>query len=87
MKKFVTFIILSMALMTFIAVFSSCNYPESKPQYTTTRVIILENNTVSYVHIPKALDSIYRYDDTVWVNVITHRIDDGDSLTMMAVIK
>jgi hypothetical protein len=87
MKKFVTFIILSMVVMTFIALFSSCSYPEPKQQYITARVILLENNTVSFVHIPKNLDSIYRYDDTVWVNVITHRIDDGDSLTMMAVIK
>lgn len=66
---------------------ASCEHPESKPQFKTKRVVILETNTISFVHIPNTLDSIYRNEDTVWVNLLTHRIDDSDSLTMMAVIK
>ncbi len=65
----------------------SCQHPESKPPFKTRRVVILENNTVSFVHVPATMDSIYRTNDTVWVNLVTHRIDDLDSLTMMAVIK
>jgi len=57
------------------------------PPFKTRRVVILENNTVSFVHVPTTMDSIYRTNDTVWVNLVTHRIDDLDSLTMMAVIK
>lgn len=53
----------------------------------TKRVMILETNTISFVFIPTALDSIYRDNDTVWVNLETHRIDDLDSNTMMSVIK
>lgn len=65
----------------------SCQHPDSKPTFKTKRVIVLENNTVSFVNIPNHLDSVYRDNDTVWVNMITHRIDDSDSSTMMAVIK
>jgi hypothetical protein len=48
---------------------------------------VLENNTVSYVNIPRGLDSVFTYNDTVWVNRLTHRIDDTDSFTMKCVIK
>ena len=65
----------------------SCEHSESVPAYRTKRVVILETNTISFVHIPRAMDSVYRNDDTVWVNLITHRIDDLDSNTMMGVIK
>lgn len=74
-------------IISIIVALSSCEHPESKPQFKTKRVVILENNTISFVHIPNALDSIYRNEDTVWVNLLTHHIDDSDSLTMMAVIK
>jgi len=70
-----------------IVALTSCNYPESKPPFVIKRVVILENNTVSFIHVPRILDSVFRYEDTVWVNLLTHRIDDSDSLTMMAVIK
>jgi hypothetical protein len=65
---------------------ASCQDVNVAP-FKTKRVIVLETNTISFVHIPVGLDSIYRNDDTVWVNMLTHRIDDTDSLTMMAVIK
>jgi hypothetical protein len=66
---------------------ASCQDRTTPPSYKTKRVVVLETNTVSFVHIPKALDSVYRVDDTVWVNLVTHRIDDLDSNTMMSVIK
>ena len=80
MKKFLSLVAIALSIV-------SCEHPESQPQFKTKRVVILENNTISFVHIPNALDSIYRNEDTVWVNLLTHRIDDSDSLTMMAVIK
>ena len=55
--------------------------------FITKRVMVLETNTISFVHVPIGLDSIYRNEDTVWVNLVTHRIDDLDSNTMMSVIK
>ena len=66
---------------------ASCQHPETRPQFKTKRVVVLESNTVSFVHIPNNLDSVYRVDDTVWVNLVTHRIDDLDTNTMMSVIK
>jgi len=75
-------------LMVSIAIsIVSCEYPESQPTFKTKRIIVLENNTTSFVRIPSTLDSIYRNEDTVWVNLITHQIDDCDSFTMMSVIK
>lgn len=74
-------------LMVAIAIsIASCNHPESTPPFITKRVVILENNTVSYVHVPRGLDSVYRNNDTVWVNLETHRIDDTCNTTMMGVL-
>lgn len=78
MKKFM--------LMVAIA-FSIASCQERVPTFKTKRVVVLETNTISFVHVPVGLDSIYRIDDTVWVNLVTHRIDDLDSNTMMSVIK
>jgi hypothetical protein len=79
--------LLLLIIIGIVVALSSCNHPESKPPFITKRVVVLENNTVSFIHVPKGLDSVYRYEDTVWVNLLTHRIDDSDSLTMMCVIK
>lgn len=65
----------------------SCTDSTTPPPYKTKRVVVLENNTVSFVRIPIGLDSVYRISDTVWVNMETHRIDDTCSTTMMCVIK
>jgi hypothetical protein len=76
-------------LMVAIAIsIASCQHPESTPPlYKTKRVVVLENNTVSFVRIPTGLDTVYRNNDTVWVNMETHKIDDTSSTTMMCVIK
>lgn len=73
-------------IMTMV-VLSSCSNTPTVPTYTTQRILVLENNTVSYVNIPKGLDSVFTYNDTVWVNMLTHRIDDTDSFTMKCVLK
>ena len=69
----------------------SCDHPSSKSSYKSNykrkRIIALEHNTVSFVIIPNNLDSVYRDNDTVWVNMTTHRIDDLDSSTTRSVIK
>jgi len=65
----------------------SCEHPETKVDpFKTKRVVVLESNTISFVYVPIGLDSIYRNNDTVWVNLDTHRIDDLDSNTMKALI-
>lgn len=70
----------------FTCMFSSCNSVTPQPSYSKKRVVILETNTISFVNIPQGLDSIYRVDDTVWVNLLNHTIDDLDTNTMMSVI-
>lgn len=80
MKKFLSLA----AIATIIA--SSCQN-STTPPFKTKRIIVLENNSVSFIHVPSALDSIYRIEDTVWVNLQTHRIDDLDSNGMLSVIK
>lgn len=77
MKKILSFI-------ASIAVFASCE--TKQPSFKTKKVKVLENNTVSYIHVPSGLDSLYTCDDTVWVNMKTHRIDDLDSTAMKCVI-
>ena len=66
---------------------ASCNETTTVAPFIKKRVLVLETNTISFVHVPIGLDSIYRNEDTVWVNLVTHRIDDLDSNTMMSVIK
>jgi hypothetical protein len=73
-------------IMTIIVLSSCSNQQPSGQLYNTKRVVVLENNTVSFVNIPRNLDSIYHDFDTVWVNLLTHRIDDRDTNTMMCVI-
>jgi hypothetical protein len=83
-----TFNMKKLLLMAAIAFsIASCNYSESETPFVTKRVLILENNTVTFIHVPRGLDSVYRNEDTVWINLEKHRIDDLDSLTMMGVIK
>ena len=77
--------IMLMVAITFSIV--SCNESTTVPPFKTRRIIVLESNTVSFVHVPTTLDSIYKDNDTVWVNLVTHRINDLDSNTMMSVIK
>jgi hypothetical protein len=79
MKKFLLMVTIAFSIV-------SCTEPTS-PVYKTKRVVILENNTISFVRIPSSLDSVYKVNDTVWVNLVTHKIDDTCNTTMMAVIK
>jgi hypothetical protein len=81
MKKFLSLVAIAISI-------ASCQETTSHVSpLKTKRVMILETNTISFVFVPTALDSIYRNEDTVWVNLETHRIDDLDSNTMMSVIK
>lgn len=74
-----------MLLVTIAISIVSCHDTESK-LFSTRRIVVLETNTTSFIYVPKGLDSIYRDNDTVWVNLMTHRIDDLDSNAMMSVI-
>ena len=65
----------------------SCTDDSTQTTFRTRRIVVLENNSVSFINIPSHLDSVYRTNDTVWVNLFTHRIDDLDSSAMMSVIK
>lgn len=75
-----------LSLIVLITVFASCATETRQPPFKTKRVRVLENNTISYIHVPSGLDNVYKYNDTVWVNMETHKIDDIDTTTMMCVI-
>jgi len=80
MKKFMIMVAIAFSI-------ASCQQTTTVAPFIKKRVMVLETNTISFVHIPIGLDSIYRNEDTVWVNLVTHRIDDLDSNTMISVIK
>ena len=65
---------------------ASCQETTRVAPFKIKRVVVLENNTISFVHVPTGLDSVYRINDTVWVNLITHRIDDTCNTTMKALL-
>lgn len=67
-----------------VALLASC-VEEVKPPITC-RAKCLENNTITYAKYPEALMSMYREGDTVWVNMVTHCIDDTDTTAMMCVL-
>jgi hypothetical protein len=71
----------SILLLSFASLLFACK------QTTIKKVLILENNTTSYIYLNTDLDTIFTKNDTIWINTITHKIDDSDNYTMMAVIK
>lgn len=51
------------------------------------RAEVLENNTVTYCILNDSEIEIYHPNDTVWLNLNTHTIDDTSDNTMMCVLK
>jgi hypothetical protein len=51
------------------------------------RVRVLENNTITYVHIPQNVQEVLLPSDTIWVNLEKHTLDDTDTSAMKAVIE
>lgn len=68
-------ILVGMIIMMIIITFTS-----------SIRVRILENNTVTHVDIPSSEEKLYKPNDTIWINLSTHKIDDIDTSAMKAVI-
>jgi hypothetical protein len=50
------------------------------------KVLMLEGNTISYINLPTHLSDIYNVNDTVWVDMEHHCIDDTGRYTMKCVI-
>lgn len=50
------------------------------------RAVVLENNTVTYCNIPSNLSNLFKENDTVWLNLDTHQIDDTCDSAMKAVL-
>jgi hypothetical protein len=77
------------AFVLMLATLISCGdskRPEiQKP--SVRRVHVLENGSISYVIIRPSLDSVYKCHDTVWVNLLAHRIDDQDTTAMLCVLE
>lgn len=59
----------------------------NQPMYTTYRIKVLENNTISHLRIPTNLNTVYTYGDTVWVDMARHMLDDTCDVTMQCVIE
>jgi len=82
-------------LISLFCVFTSCNDVDTKPRHAGNdtpsfifyRAVILENNTISYCKVPERLKDVYYSNDSVWLNLATHTIDDTSANTMRAVLQ
>jgi hypothetical protein len=78
-------IMLSLAFGLLMVVLSSCN-DTSGSGLVIVRARCLESNTITYVRYPKSMTGVYKYDDTVWVKMMTHTISDTDTTTQKCVL-
>jgi hypothetical protein len=75
----------------FIALISlvACNdevYNQGFGLIKNVRAKVLENGTVTYCTLDDRKKEIYHPNDTVWLNLATHQIDDTSSNTMQVVL-
>jgi hypothetical protein len=91
MKSTTKYWILIWLLILGMAALFSCGRVSISDQtvslYPTVRARVLENNTITYVSLDMQQAGALSYDDTVWVNLKTHKIDDIDTTTMKCVIE
>lgn len=63
---------------------ATANIAEKAAKDSIVRVLVMENQTISFVRIDKNIISAYNNGDVVWVNLATHRIDDVNETAMKA---
>jgi hypothetical protein len=86
MKRFIV-----LFAATIIVVLSSCSgcaksSGDRKPAFFTFRGKVLENGTIVPVRCYRHLATVYDLNDTVWVNLRTHMIDDISDSAMKVVL-
>lgn len=79
MKKVLTLLLSTIALY-------SCSNESGKLETLTFRATCLESNTRTFARFSSELSGVYKEGDTVWVNMLTHRIDDRDTTTQLCVL-
>jgi hypothetical protein len=92
MRKF----ILALSLIATVATFTACSNSSASGKFVGSNTIqpndevmrakVLENSTITYVVLPKAVSNIYHPGDTVWLSLKDHRIHDTDTTTLRAVL-
>ena len=65
---------------------TSCGEHPDRAIFKIYKVKVIESSTTSFIRVPKGLETVYQVNDTVWVNMILHRIDDTDTTTAKCVI-
>ena len=80
-------VVLAVAAIIMVSMTSCSSTEPQSPMFNTFRVKVLENNTISFVRVPKYLSAVYTYGDTVWVNFDRHLIDDTCNTTMQCVLQ
>ena len=89
MKHFSTvlfiLLLLLLGLVMTISLVSCGEHPDTA-LFKIHKIKVIESSTTSFIRVPTALETVYQVNDTVWVNMILHRIDDLDTNTMKCVI-
>lgn len=65
---------------------TSCGEHPDTAIFKIHKIKVIESSTTSFIRVPTALETVYQVNDTVWVNMILHTIDDTDTNTMKCVI-
>ncbi len=61
-------------------------FRKSGTVYKTVRIKVLENSTISYVRLDTTQLKVLHDQDTIWVNLATHLMDDTCNTTMGSVV-
>lgn len=66
-----------------------CSCHQTIPAATTTvyRATVAENGSITMVHMNDEQYAVYKSDDSVWVNLRTHQIDDVNDSAMLCILE
>jgi hypothetical protein len=53
---------------------------------TVVKAIVIESGTKTFIRIPNTLKDVYSVGDTVYLDLLTHRINEIDTTTARVVI-
>lgn len=75
-------------LLSVVIALASCGSQSSGNQIpiTVVKAIVLESGTKTFIRIPNTLKDVYSIGDTVYLDLLTHRINEIDTTTARVVI-
>ena len=74
-------------LLSVVIALASCGSESgSQNPLIVVKAIVIKNNTKTFIRIPNTLKDVYSVGDTVYLNLITHRISEIDTTTTRVVI-